>query len=82
MKEQAKAYQQFTYLQQILFFEKKIEALYITRSMQNRADELTTESENTGERINFINQLSDLSLQLYSWYIKNGVAGMKKKPMM
>lgn len=74
MKEQAKAYQQFTYLQQILFFEKKIEALYITRSMQNRADELTAESENTGERINYINQLSDLSLQLYSWYIKNGVA--------
>lgn len=74
MKEQARAFQQFTYLQQILFFEKKIEALYITRSMQNRADELTSESEQTDERISTINQLSDLSLQLYSWYIKNGVA--------
>ena len=74
MKEQAKAFQQLTYLQQVLFFEKKIEALYITRSMQNRADELTAESFETGERINIINQLSDLSLQLYSWYIKNGVA--------
>jgi hypothetical protein len=74
MKEQAKALQQFTYLQQILFFEKKIEALYITRSMQNRAEELMAESVQTGEHINSINQLSDLSLQLYSWYIKNGVA--------
>ncbi|MFN5135908.1 MAG: hypothetical protein ACK5DG_11380, partial [Chitinophagaceae bacterium] len=79
MKEQAKAFQQLTYLQQILFFEKKIEALYITRSMQNRADELTTESIHTDERITIINQLSDLSLQLYSWYIKNGVARNEKE---
>jgi hypothetical protein len=79
MKEQAKAYQQLTYLQQILFFEKKIEALYITRSMQNRADELTHESEETDKRISIINQLSDLSLQLYSWYIKNGVARNEKE---
>ena len=36
MKEQARQYEQVTYLQQILFFEKKIEALYITRSMQEK----------------------------------------------
>lgn len=41
MKELAKTHNQFTYLQQVLFFEKKIEALYITRSMQDRADLLT-----------------------------------------
>lgn len=79
MKEQAKAFQQLTYLQQILFFEKKIEALYITRSMQNRADELTNESADTDKRISSINQLSNLSLQLYSWYIKNGVARNEKE---
>ena len=38
MKEMARAHHQLTYLQQVLFFEKKIEALFITRSMQNRAD--------------------------------------------
>ena len=37
MKEMAKNYNQLTYLQQVLFFEKKIEALFITRSMQETA---------------------------------------------
>ncbi|MEI9933390.1 MAG: hypothetical protein WDM71_00700 [Ferruginibacter sp.] len=44
MKEQAKARNQFTYLQQALFFEKNIESLYITRSMQDRADHLSHEA--------------------------------------
>jgi hypothetical protein len=74
MKDLAKSQQQFTYWQQILFFEKKIEALFITRSMQDRADELAKESTEADEKISTINRLSNLSLQLYSWYIKNGVA--------
>src|SRR6266496_4660765 len=45
MKEMAKTYNQLTYLQQVLFFEKKIEALFITRSMQNRAEQLSVESD-------------------------------------
>src|ERR1700761_9397047 len=40
LKEQARQKNQFTYLQQALFFEKNIESLYITRSMQDRADQL------------------------------------------
>jgi hypothetical protein len=36
LKDVARDHNQITYLQQALFFEKKIEALYITRSMQNR----------------------------------------------
>jgi hypothetical protein len=74
MKEVAREHHQITYLQQILFFEKKIEALYITRSMQDRADQLSKESEEAEEHLSLITQLSNLSLQLYSWYIKNGVA--------
>jgi hypothetical protein len=77
-KEQAIAYHQFTYLQQILFFEKKIEALYITRSMQHKADELRLQSLQVNEKLSNISQLSGLSLQLYGWYIKNGVARNKK----
>ncbi|MEP7108918.1 MAG: hypothetical protein ABI760_13075 [Ferruginibacter sp.] len=72
LKEQAKTNNQLTYLQQVLFFEKKIEALYITRSMQDRADHLSMESDEVSSSLALISQLSNLSLQLYSWYIKNG----------
>lgn len=72
LKEQAKIHNQFTYLQQVLFFEKKIEALYITRSMQDRADHLSKESNEVSDSLALVSQLSNLSLQLYSWYIKNG----------
>lgn len=78
LKETAKAYHQLTYLQQALFFEKKIETLYITRSMQNRADQLSQESDHINNQLSVINQLSNLSLQLYSWYIQNGHARNEK----
>jgi hypothetical protein len=74
LKELAKSYNQLTHLQQALFFEKKIEALYITRSMKNRADQLATDSALVNEQLSVVNQLSSLSLQLYSWYIQNGHA--------
>lgn len=74
MKELAKVHNQFTYLQQVLFFEKKIEALYITRSMQDRADLLVRESDEVSSKLSLISQLSNLSLELYGWYIRNGHA--------
>lgn len=74
MKELAKANNQFSYLMQALFFEKKIESLHITRSMQDRAEVLTLESEQTNQILVRISRLSNLSLQLYSWYIRNGHA--------
>src|ERR1700689_1661499 len=43
IKENAKAANQFSFLLQVLFFEKKIEGLHITRSMQDRADSLANE---------------------------------------
>lgn len=78
LKETAKAYQQLTFLQQALFFEKKIETLFITRSMQDRADKLAAESDAVNAQLSLVNQLSNLSLQLYSWYIKNGHARNEK----
>ena len=74
MKETARIHNQFTYLMQALFFEKKIEALHITRSMQDRAEILTAEAEEVNQRLVRISRLSNLSLQLYSWYIRNGNA--------
>ena len=78
LKETARTYNQLTYLQQALFFEKKIETLYITRSMQNRAEQLSVESDAVNHELTIVNQLSNLSLQLYSWYIKNGHARNEK----
>ncbi len=74
MKDMAQDNNQFTYLQQVIFFEKKIEALHITRSMQDRAESLSTEADMVNDRLLQISKLSNLSLLLYSWYIKHGHA--------
>jgi hypothetical protein len=74
IKENARAHHQLTFLQQVLFFEKTIESLHITRSMQDRADQLATELDAVNEQLRLISQLSNLALQLYSWYIRHGVA--------
>lgn len=68
----ANTHKQFSYLLQASFFEKKIETLYITRSIETRADQLSIESDNVIETLSIINKYSNLSLQLYSWYIKHG----------
>lgn len=74
LKEFANTYQQVSYLQQIVSFEKDIEGLHITRSMQGRADQLAAEAHVIAQRLLLINKLSDLSLQLYGWYIAHGHA--------
>ncbi len=78
LKELARAHNQLTYLQQVLFFEKKIEVLYITRSLQNRANQLTRESDEVYDSLQLVNKLSNLALQLYSWYIQHGHARNEK----
>jgi hypothetical protein len=42
--------------------------------MQDRADQLATELDAVNEQLRLISQLSNLALQLYSWYIRHGVA--------
>jgi hypothetical protein len=74
LKEQAKTFNQLTYLQQALFFEKKIEGLYITRSLKNRAEALSREADEVSEHLSAVSKLSNLALQLYGWYIKHGFA--------
>jgi tetratricopeptide (TPR) repeat protein len=74
IKELARSYNQDSFLIQVISLEKKIETLHITRSMQDRADQLTSEAIEINERRKIITQLSNLALQLYSWYIKNGHA--------
>lgn len=74
IKEFAREHNQLTYGLQALIFEKKIEALYITRSMENRAETLAKEVDEADDRLTMIGRLSNLSLQLYSWYINMGHA--------
>ena len=74
LKEQARLYNQDSFLIQIISLEKKIETLHITRSMQDRADRLAGEANDIHEKRRIITQLSNLALQLYSWYVKNGHA--------
>ncbi len=78
IKENAKSHNQVTFLLQVLFFEKKIEALHITRSMQDRADRLTAEVDQVNCELQQMSSLSNLALQLYSWYIRNGLARNEK----
>src|SRR5260221_1339176 len=79
IKENAKAHNQVTFLLQVLFFEKTIESLHITRSMQDRADQLAGEVDAVNDQLRLISRLSNLSLELYSWYIRNGVARNEKE---
>jgi hypothetical protein len=74
IKEKAKAHNQVSFVIQVLFLEKKIETLHITRSMQYRAEELSKTSDEINEKIALISRLSNLALKLYSWYINNGHA--------
>ena len=74
IKEMAKAHYQVSLLPQVLFLEKKIESLHITRSMEDRADVLASESESAIQNLQLITKLSNLSMKLYSWYKKHGHA--------
>lgn len=74
IKEIAKANQQVGVLVQVLALEKNIEALHITRSLDDRATQLASEADDVAQKLVLVTKLSNLSLQLYGWYIKNGHA--------
>jgi len=63
---------------EIVEFEKLIESRHITRSLENRADELSEESRHIEQQLTSINRLSTLSLRLYGLYLKLGHARNEK----
>jgi len=71
-KEAAKASHQNSFMLQALFLEKKIEALHITRSLRDRAQQLAAESNELMRDLAITSHLSNLALELYGWYINNG----------
>ncbi len=78
VKESAIAYHQDIVLMQVISLEKKIETLHITRNIQNKSDALASEASEAHHRREVIMQLSNLALQLYSWYVKHGHARNEK----
>lgn len=73
-KEIARSHEKLYHLNQLLALEKRIETLHITRSMQEKADQLATEALQISNRTNHLVVLSNMALQLYSWYVKHGHA--------
>lgn len=78
IKETAKANNQVGVLVQVLALEKGIESLHITRSLDDRAGQLAGEATDIAQKLVLVTTLSNLSLQLYGWYIKNGHARNKE----
>lgn len=71
-KEKCGMFQLHSLRMEILDFEKLIESQYITRSIASRAEQLSADSQHTAAEIVRIQQYSNLSLQLYSLYLKVG----------
>ena len=78
VKEHARQLRQDSYIIQAISLEKKIETLHITRSIQNRAGALAAEAVQVHEKRLKITKLSNLALELYSWYIQHGHARNEK----
>jgi hypothetical protein len=67
---------------EIVEYEKLIELQYITRSIGNRADELTDEAREISRKVTSAQTYSNLALKLYSLYLKVGSARNKKDMLM
>lgn len=57
---------------EIIELEKVIESQYITRSIENRAHELTEQVKQISAQNTLASKLSNLSLQLYGLFLKTG----------
>src|SRR5690242_3951033 len=82
IKLQAQQQQEIMLCQEIIEFEKLIESRHITRSLENRAQALSTESRHISQQISNISYLSNLSLQMYGLYLKLGHARNEKDSLM
>lgn len=74
LREMAEEYHQTGQLTEIMAMERQIEMLHITRSLKDRAEELVADINVTNEHWMKESRLGNLALQLYGWYINNGLA--------
>ncbi|WP_242202864.1 hypothetical protein [Aestuariivivens insulae] len=71
-KNLAIAHEEKNVAYEIVELEKVIESQYITRSISNRADELTIQAKELSLQNVLASKLSNLSLQLYGIFLKTG----------
>lgn len=71
-KRRAKLWQKHFLVYEIIDFEKKIESRHVTSSHQERAHELTSEAIQTRVLLEVEGHWTELSLQLYDFYLKSG----------
>ncbi len=64
---------------EIVELEKVIETQYITRSLSNRADQLSVQAKELSQHNVIASKLSNLSLQLYSYLLQNGYVKNKEE---
>lgn len=72
LKQKASESNEEIILLEIIDFEKLIEGQYITRSMGNRAEQLTNEARKATHVIEKTQEFSNLAISLYGLYIKLG----------
>ena len=73
-KELASTHRKNNILPQLLSLEKRIESLHITRNIQHRALSLSQEVTEVNQHIDRVGRLSNLSLQLFAWFVEHGHA--------
>ena len=71
-KKTALSHNEKTLAYEIVELEKVIESQYITRSMSGKADELIYQAKSLSKQNVIASKLSNLSLQLYSIFLKTG----------
>lgn len=71
-KEIGFAHGKYNFLSQVISLEKKIEGLFITRNMRDRAEQLASEALEVSGHIYQVFRLSNLAVRLYSLYVENG----------
>lgn len=78
-KEVAAQNQKYFFLPQLFSLEKRIEALNVTDTFRNRIEKLSDEANETNTKVDMITRLSNLSLQMYGFFIANGHARNKEE---
>ncbi len=81
-KALATTHQEIELKVQIVEFEKLIEGRHITRSIENRAELLSEESQICLNQLTNLSHLSNLALSLYGMYLKTGHARNEKEATM
>jgi len=77
-REQAETAEQFSALIEISDMQKRIESLTISRSIASWSGAVSRRTQKVCEQVSRINDLSNVSMQLYSLYLKLGYARTQK----